>query len=110
MKGFWAWWLQREPRVLVFVLLANALMAIGAGWFLPPVMGSWALGGAFLLLVGWGILCARGEHHRHLKLDERYAHLFNQPDRPPSELEVRVELRRLELLERIERMQREDGR
>jgi hypothetical protein len=108
VRGFWAWWSLHEVTILIVALLANALMWIGAAWFLPPEQGGPAVLAAFLLLVAWGILSAVADFKRKAQREHEFEHLFDGRETPPSILEINVELRRLELLDTIDRMQRED--
>lgn len=108
MKGFWAWWSLHEVTILSVALLANALMWIGAAWFLPPEQGGLTVLAAFLLLVAWGILSAIADFKRKAQREHEFEHLFDGRETPPMPEGVQAELDRIEWLQRAyDRIDRE---
>jgi hypothetical protein len=108
VKGFWGWWSPHETTTLSIALLANALMGIGAAWFLPPEQGAVAVVSAFLLLVAWGILSAVADFKYKAQREHDFEHLLDGRGTPPMPEAVQAELDRIEWLQRAyDRIDRE---
>lgn len=108
MKGFWAWWSLHEPATLSITLLANALIWIGAAWFLPRDQAGSAVAVVFLLLVAWGILSAVSDFKLKAQREHDFEHLFDGRETPPMPEAVQAELDRIEWLQRAyDRIDRE---